>query len=102
LEDPGGGQSDVAAPVFLAYERHLEVCDAVDASLATLAMIIVQAFRISGRLPPPNLKTFYEAIDEFVAPFELDRIGELGESLRQMKISFSDAMVGQGKLAALI
>jgi len=102
LEDPGGGQSDVASPVFLAYERYMEVSDAVDATLATLAIAIVQAFRISGRLPPPRLGKFYEVIDEFVAPWELDRIGELGESLRKMKISFSDSVIGEGKLAAII
>ena len=102
LEDPGGGQSDVAAPVFLAFERYMEVSDAVDATLATLAIAVVQAFRISGRLPPPKLKPFFQAIDDFVAPLELDRIGELGESLRKMKISFSDSVIGQGKLAALM
>ena len=71
-------------------------------ALLTLAIAIVQAFRISGRLPPPRLGTFYEVIDEFVAPWELDRIGELGESLRKMKNSFSDSVIGEGKLAALI
>ncbi len=102
LEDPGGGQSDVAAPVFLAYERYLEVSDAVDATLAALALTIVQAFRISGRPPPPRLGAFYEAIDEMVAPWELDRIGELGESLRKVKDGFSDSVIGEGALAALI
>ena len=102
LEDPGGGQSDVAAPVFLAFERYMEVADAVDATLATLAIAIVQAFRISGRQPPPKLEPFFRAIDNFVAPFELDRIGELGESLRKMKISFSESVIGRGKLAGLL
>ncbi len=102
LEDPGGGQSDVAAPVFLAYERYMDVSDAVDATLATLAIVIVQAFRISGRRPPPKLETFFRAIDDFVAPLELDRIGELGESLRKLKISFTDSVIGEGQLAALI
>ena len=102
LEDPGGGQSDVAAPVFLAYERYLEVSDAVDATLATLALAIVQAFRISGRLPPPRLGTFHEVIDGLVAPWEADRIAELGESLRRLKTGFSDSVIGEGKLAALI
>ena len=44
LEGPGGGQSDEAAPVFLAFERYLDASDAVDASLARLAMVIVQVF----------------------------------------------------------
>lgn len=100
-EDPGGGQSDVAAPVFLAYERCLDVSEAVDAALATLAIVVVQAFRVSGRLPPPRLEAFFEAIDGLVAPLELDRIGELGESLRKMKIAFSDFVAGRGELDAL-
>jgi len=102
VEDPGGGQSDVAVPVFLAYERYMDVSDAVDAALATLCMVIVQAFRISRRLPPPKLNELYGAIDDLVAPFELDKISQLGESLRKLKIGFSDAVIGQGKLAALI
>ena len=97
-EDPGGGQSDVAAPVFLAYERYLDVSEAVDAALATLAIVIVQAFRVSGRPPPPRLEAFFEAIDGLVAPSELDRIGELGESLRKMKIAFSGFVAGRGEL----
>ena len=102
LEDPGGGQSDVAAPVFLAFERHLEAWDAVDATLATLAMAIVQAFRITGRSPPPRLKEFHKYIDELVTPFELDVIAELGESLRNVKGAISNAIVGRGGLAPLI
>ena len=102
LEDPGGGQSDVAAPVFLAYENYLDVSDAVDASLATLTIAVVQAFRIRGRLPPPKLKAFHEAVDAAVAPLELERIGGLGASLRGLKIGYSNAVIGQGELAALI
>ncbi len=101
LEDPGGGQSDVASPVFLAFERYLDVCEAVDAALATLAVVIVQAFRVSGR-PPPRLKAFFEAIDGRVAPLELDRIGELGESVRMLKTGFSDHVSGRGEQAGLI
>jgi len=102
LEDPGGGQSDVAAPVFLAYERYMDVSDSVDAALATVTIALVQAFRISGRLPPPKLEAFHRTVDAAVAPVELDRIGELGASLRALKISYSDAVIGQGELAALI
>ena len=102
LEDPGGGQSDVAAPVFLAFERHLEAWDAVDATLATLALAIVQSFRLTGRPPPPRLKEFHGVIDEIVAPFELTAIAELGQSLRNVKIAMSNAVVGRGPLAPLI
>jgi hypothetical protein len=65
-------------------------------------MVVLQAFRISGRSPPPKLQAFTQAMDEMVAPFELERIGELGESLRRLKIAFSDAVIGQGALASLI
>lgn len=102
LEDPGGGQSDVAAPVFLAFERHLEAWDSVEATLATLAVAVAEAFRITTRPPPPRLKEFHKAIDEIVAPFELESIAELGESLRNVKGAMSDAILGRGRLAPLI
>ena len=102
LEDPGGGQSDVAAPVFLAYERHLDIADAVDASLATLSIAIIQAFRLSQRLPPPKLREFHEALATIVPPFEQDRVSDLGATLRRLKASYSEAMIGRGDMAALI
>ena len=102
LEDPGGGQSDVAAPVFLVYERHLDAADAIDASLATLSIAIIQAFRISQRLPPPKLGELHEALDTIVPPFDQDRISDLGATLRRLKTSYSQAMIGRGDMAALI
>lgn len=102
LEDPGGGQSDVAAPVFLAYERYQDVSEAFEASLATLTVTIIQAYRISGRLPPPNLKSFHALLDEAVAPIELGTIGQLGDSLRNLKSAFADGVIGKGELAPLI
>ena len=102
LEDPGGGQSDVAAPVFLAYEKHLDIIDSVDASLATLSIAIMQAFRLSRRLPPPKLRELHEALDMIVPPFEQDRISVLGATLRRLKTSFSEAVIGRGDMAGLI
>lgn len=102
LEDPGGGQSDVAAPVFLAFERHLEAWDALDAALATLAVAIIQSFRITTRPPPPPLEKFHQTVDEMIAPLELDAIAELGESLRNVKGAMSDATAGRGRLAPLL
>ena len=102
LEDPGGGQSDVATPVFLAYERYLDVADSVDASLATLSIAIIQAFRISGRLPPPKLEELHEALDTIVPPFEQDRISDLGATLRLLKTAYSEAAIGRGDMAPLI
>ena len=102
LEDPGGGQSDVASPVFLAFERYMEVSDSVDAAMATLAMVVIQAFRISGRQPPPELRALHRAIDDAVGPFELEEIARLGQSLRQLKIAFSDAVISRGPFASLI
>ena len=102
LEDPGGGQSDVAAPVFLAFERHLEAWDAVEAALATLAVTVAGAFRITVRPPPPLLKEFHKSIDGIVKPFELDSIAELGASVRNVKGAMSDAILGQGRLAPFI
>ena len=101
LEDPGGGQSDIASPIFLAYERYMQVSDSVDAALATLSIALVQAYRLSGRNPPEQLKGIHQAIDANVLPLELDQISELGTSLRRIKSSFSDAMINQGNLAKL-
>ncbi|MDE0238740.1 MAG: hypothetical protein OXI95_17740 [bacterium] len=78
LEDPGGGQSDIAAPVFLAYERYLDVADAVVASLATLSIAVIQAFRLSRRRPPPRLAELHAALDARVPPFDQDGVGEFG------------------------
>ncbi len=102
LEDPGGGQSDVASPVFLAFERYLDVADSLDAALATLSIVVIQAFRISGRRAPPELLALHQAIDEAVTPFELEQIAHLGGCLRQLKVAYSDAITGKGNFAALI
>ena len=102
LEDPGGGQSDVAAPVFLAFERYLDVADAVDASLATLSIAVMQAFRLSKRLPPPRLAGLHEALDAIVPPFDQHGVGELGAAVRRLKASYSEAAIGRGHMSALI
>lgn len=102
LEDPGGGQSDVAAPVFLAYERYLDVADALDAALATLSIAVIQAFRLSQRLPPPRLAELHQALDTRVPPFDQEGVGELGPALRRLKACYSQAIIGRGDMAALI
>lgn len=102
LEDPGGGQSDVAAPVFLAYERYLEVADAVDAALATLSIAVIQAFRLSQRLPPPRLAELHQALDTRVPPFDQEGVGDLGPALRRLKACYAQAIIGRGDMAALI
>ena len=99
LEDPAGGQSDIASPIFLAYERYLQVSDSVDAALATLSIAVVQAYRLSGRKPPEQLKQTYQSIDADVIPIELDQISKLGTSLRRVKKRFFDAIINQGSLA---
>ena len=102
LEDPGGGQSDVASPVFLAFERFLDVADAVDASLATLAIAVVQSFRISRRRPPPRLAPLHEALDTLVPAFDQHGVRALGATLGRLKASCSEAVAGRGGLATLI
>lgn len=99
LEDPGGGQSDVASPVFLAFERSLDAADALDASLATLAVTVLQAFRLTGRRPPPPLTGLHGALDALVAPVELETIDALGASVRAVKKAVSDSVDGAGPLA---
>lgn len=102
LEDPGGGQSDVASPIFLAYERHLDISDAVAASMSSLCLAMVQTYRLSGRMPPVKLKPILDAIAAHVIPFSTDRFAELGTSMRCLETLFAEAIIGQGQIAPLI
>ncbi|MEL7255229.1 MAG: aromatic amino acid lyase [Pseudomonadota bacterium] len=102
LEDPGGGQSDVASPIFIAYERHLDISDAVAAAMTSLSLAMVQTYRLSGRTPPAGLRDMYDTIATHVVPFTPERFVDLGTSMRALKDLFSDAVIGQGALAPYI
>lgn len=99
LEDPGGGQSDVASPVFLAFERFLDIADCVDASLATFAIALVQGYRLSGRSAPPRLAGLHARLADAVPAFDQPAVRALGAALRRLKASFSDAVLGRGDIA---
>ena len=102
LEDPCGAQSDVASPVFLAYERHLDVSDDLMASLAVLCVSLIQTYRLSSRRPPSALQAFHDELARHVIPFDTDHFVELGTSLRSLKSLLADATIGQGPLSQLI
>lgn len=102
LEDPGGAQSDVASPVFLAYERHMVVSEALDRALATLSFAVAQAFRLTGRRPPPGLAAFLSALDAAVPPFDLDHIGTMGGPLQALTEAYGQAVLGRGEFADLL
>ncbi|MEM7597276.1 MAG: aromatic amino acid lyase [Pseudomonadota bacterium] len=102
LEDPGGAQSDVASPIFLAYERHLDISDDVAASLAVLCVAMVQSYRLTGRTPPPRLQPVHDEIASRVLPFTPEHFVALGQSMRDVKALFLEAVIGQGPLAPLI
>ncbi len=78
------------------------MAEAIDASLATLSIVIMQAFRISRRSPPPKLGELYDALDAIIPTFKQDRVIDLGATLRQLKASYFEAMIGRGHMAALI
>ncbi|MEL7279878.1 MAG: aromatic amino acid lyase [Pseudomonadota bacterium] len=99
LEDPGGAQSDVASPIFQAYERHLDISDDVAASLAVLSVAMVQTYRLTERRPPPALKNVYDEIAQLVVLFTPEQFVALGQSMRDVKALFLDAVIGKGPLA---
>ncbi len=102
LEDPGGAQSDVASPVFLAYERHMDISDDVAGALSVLCVAMVQAYRLSGRARPAPLTDFYDRIARHVVPFTPERFVDLGQSMRDVKTLFSDAIIGKGALSSFL
>jgi histidine ammonia-lyase len=65
LEDPGGNQSDVAQPAFVAYARHLDAAAALNECLAALLVASRLALDIRGDGVPQPLLAF---LDEFGWP----------------------------------
>lgn len=97
IEDPVGGQSDVASRGFIAYERHLEASDALDASLAVLAVVASQALFVSSRGPAPALREFHERIVHLAPPITGETIRDLGPALQRLRAQFTDVVLGRDK-----
>ena len=80
-ESAGAGQDDVATTVFLAWTKEERAGRCLDAAMAMLAVIALQALYVTGRAAPPALQSFVEDIRNIVAPVGDDRVlgPELGE-----------------------
>ncbi|MEM8875062.1 MAG: aromatic amino acid lyase [Planctomycetota bacterium] len=96
LEDPHGGQADVASFTFTSYERYLEASEAFDASMATLAIAASQALLLTDRPAPPKLSALHDAIRE-VAPLidTKEAVSHLGSSLHLLRDRFAGVVDGQ-------
>ncbi|MEM8771019.1 MAG: aromatic amino acid lyase [Pseudomonadota bacterium] len=92
LEDPQGGQQDVASTAFIAYERHLNACDAFDASLATLAFASAQALKLTNRSPPPGVRDLYNHVLATIPAVNRASMQDLGESLMELRYAFSNGV----------
>ena len=67
-ESGGFGQNDVAPPNFLAWERQDDAGRMLDAALAALGLIAVNALAVTGRPAPPALVELFERIETLAPP----------------------------------
>lgn len=75
-EGGGYGQSDVASPVFLAWEGVDQAGYCLEASLAGLAVVALHALRLTGRAAPDGLADFARGLQALVpAPDRLEPAG---------------------------
>lgn len=73
-ESAGSGQDDVASTVFFAWAKEERAGRCLDAAMAMLSVIALQALHVTGRKAPPALQTFVAEIREIVAPVGEDRV----------------------------
>lgn len=65
-ESGGFGQNDVASPVFLAWKKQEKTGALLEATLASLAFIAVQALRVTNRPPPAKLESLVKEVRSFL------------------------------------
>ncbi|MEM8826714.1 MAG: aromatic amino acid lyase, partial [Pseudomonadota bacterium] len=102
LEDPQGGQQDVASPTFIAYERHLFASEAFDAAIATLAIVSAQALKLTGRAPPPQVSDLYNYIFAIIPGIDERSIGDLGTALTELRYAFTNGITYDNRNAAVL
>ena len=82
------GQDDVAAPAFLAWPKGIKAGEALDRSLAVLAVVASQALHLTQREPSTEtLRTLLGYIRSIVPPVEADRV--LGPELQTLSKAFT-------------
>jgi histidine ammonia-lyase len=83
----GFAQDDVAAPTFVAWEAATRAGEALDANLATLAVVACEALRRSGRPAPPPIRGLADQVMSAVAPVDDQR--PLAHDLEQVARAFT-------------
>jgi histidine ammonia-lyase len=82
------GQDDVAAPAFLAWPKAMKAGEALDRSLAVLAVTASQALHLNQREPATErLRTLLSTVRRAVPPVEIDRV--LGPELQSLSEIFT-------------
>ena len=81
-ESAGAGQDDVAATAFLAWSKEERAGRCVDAAMSMLAMLASQALYVTGRQPPPALRSLVATVRSLAPPVVEDRI--LGPDLEKL------------------
>ncbi|HVZ00602.1 MAG TPA: aromatic amino acid lyase [Dongiaceae bacterium] len=82
------GQDDVAAPAFLAWPKAVKAGEALDRSLAVLAVTASQALHLTRRAAAtPPLRALLDTIRSTVPPVEADRV--LGPGLQTLSETFT-------------
>jgi histidine ammonia-lyase len=82
------GQDDVAAPVFLAWPKQEKAGQALDRSLAVLAVAASQALHVTKRtIPGGPLLDLLQCVRDVVPPIEVDRV--LGDELQALSEDLS-------------
>ena len=93
LEDPGGNQSDIAEPAFIAYARHLESARCLDECLAVLAVAATIALRLrDGQVPPP-LRPLFDQCQHLADP-AAPTSAAAGQMLRRLIEEFAARATG--------
>jgi histidine ammonia-lyase len=95
LEDPGGNQSDIAQPAFVAYERFRICSHALDECLATLAITATVALQIRGAEAPPKIAKLWRMVLAHWDP-NTPTASASGEPLRALLQDFNKMGGGEG------
>ena len=88
LEDPQGGQSDVATTCFAAYERFLTSTDTLNSSLAILSWVCHEALHLSGRSVAPALQPFHQDVATMIQP----QVTDYGKQLAELQTVFIEQL----------
>ncbi|MEM8532260.1 MAG: aromatic amino acid lyase [Chloroflexota bacterium] len=94
LDDPQGVQSDVASPVFSAYERHLTAAECLNHALAILSWVCSEALRLADRQPASELMPLREKIQSVIPHVGSVNVQDYDQRLTQIAQWFAE--VGNG------